>query len=170
VTRRCIGQLDRPLTDTGRAQAEAARAICATLDISVVVHSPLARAADTAAVIAAGRLPLAPRPDLMEAHLGAMQGAREDDPANPFIRHWIAGHAIAGAETYAGLKLRVATAMREVLSALPSEAAPPLIVSHAGVYHALRDVIGVPAQRVRHCQPYDHRPVGGAWDVLEVML
>ncbi len=58
VERRCIGQLDRPLTARGRMQAIAARAVVAALPISTIVHSPLSRAADTAELIADGRWPL----------------------------------------------------------------------------------------------------------------
>jgi len=51
VARLCIGQLDRPLTDRGRAQALAAGARCRSLGVELIFHSPLSRAADTAHAI-----------------------------------------------------------------------------------------------------------------------
>ena len=167
VEHRCIGQLDRPLTARGRAQAEQARDVCAALAISVIVHSPLSRAADTAAIVAAARWPLRAASGLMEGNLGVMQGMREDQPDKPFIREWIAGNDIPGAESYTALKYRVAVAVAEVLAA-SADALPPLLVAHAGVYHALRDIMGSPVGRVHHCVPYVHRPVDGGWAVEEM--
>ena len=164
VERRCIGQLDRPLTARGRSQAIAARAVVATLPISTIVHSPLSRAADTAELVADGRWPLRVESGLQEAHLGVYQGAREDDPADPFIRDWIAGRVIEGAETYAALQARVATAVGSILTQLPANAVP-LLVAHAGVYHALRDAMGTPVGRVHHCMPYRHQPDAQTWRI-----
>jgi hypothetical protein len=45
----------------------------------------------------------------------------------------------------------------------------PLIVAHAGVYHALRDVMAVPVGRVLHCVPYYHQLNGRAWLVETVV-
>ena len=152
------------MTARGRTQAIAARAVIAALPISAILHSPLSRAADTAELIADGRWPLRAEIGLQEAHLGVYQGAREDDPADPFIRDWIAGRVIEGAETYAALKSRVAIAVGSILTQLPIDAVP-LLVAHAGVYHALRDVMGTPVGRVHHCMPYHHQPDGEAWRI-----
>ncbi len=129
------------------------------------MHSPLSRAADTAAIVAHGRWPLQADVGLMEAHLGEMQGHREDDPGKPFIRDWIGGALIPGAETYDALKRRVENAVAAILE---NAAGPPLLVAHAGVYHALRDAMGIPVARVRHCVPYVHEPDGAAWRAREL--
>ncbi len=152
------------MTARGRAQAIAARSVIAALPIATIVHSPLSRAADTAELIADGRRPLRAEIGLQEAHLGVYQGAREDDPADPFIRDWIAGRVIDGAETYAALKSRVAKAVASILTDMPPDAVP-LLVAHAGVYHALRDVLGAPVGRVHHCIPYHHQFDTGAWQI-----
>ena len=158
VARMCIGQLDRPLTAKGRAQAESARRHCAGLGIAAVYHSPLSRAAETAALVMRGRtVPLAADDGLREACLGVKQGAREDDAADPFLRDWIRGAPIEAAETYAGFRDRVCTAVNRCLAATDGV---PLIVAHAGVYHALRDLMGAPVGRVYHCVPYGHEPMG----------
>lgn len=169
VERICIGQLDRPLTPRGRAQAEAARRHCATLDISAVYYSPLERAAETAALVMRGRdIVMTPETGLLEACLGVKQGAREDDAADPFLRNWVDGASIDQAETYVGFRDRVCEAVNRCLGAA-SGAGAPLIVAHAGVYHALRDVMRLPAGRVLHCVPYSHHPDGGDWRIEVVV-
>lgn len=168
VERMCIGQLDRPLTARGRGQAEDARRHCAGLDISAVFHSPLSRAAETAALAMRGRgVDLQVDDGLLEACLGVKQGAREDDAADPFLRNWIKGAAIEQAETYHGFRERVCEAVNRCLVAAGDGA--PLIVAHAGVYHALRDIMGVPVGRVLHCVPYRHLPDAGDWRIEVVV-
>jgi len=165
VSRQCIGQLDRPLTVAGRAQAVAARSRCADLEIGAVFYSPLSRAADTAALIMEGRaVAMHPEKGLLEARLGVKQGAREDDPADPFLRTWIGGAVIDEAETYLEFKARVCDAVNQCLDRAPPSG-PPLIVAHAGVYHALRDAMHAPMGWVGHCVPYRHRPAGDQWHI-----
>ncbi|MGE4064371.1 MAG: histidine phosphatase family protein [Rhodospirillaceae bacterium] len=169
VERMCIGQLDRPLTARGRAQAEAARRHCAALEISAVFHSPLSRAAETAFLAMRGRnMALNADHGLLEACLGVKQGAREDDAADPFLRSWMGGAAIDQAETYADFQKRVCEAVNRC-SGAAGPSGVPLIVAHAGVYHALRDALGAPAGRVFHCVPYFHQPVGADWRIEVVV-
>lgn len=169
VARMCIGQLDRPLTDRGRVQAEDARRYCAGLKISSVYFSPLSRAAETAALVMRGRgIGMQEDAGLLEACLGVKQGAREDDAADPFLRNWIGGATIDDAETYAGFQKRVCEAVNRCLAAASDDGAP-LIVAHAGVYHALRDAMSVPVGRVLHCVPYTHHPDANDWRVEVVV-
>lgn len=167
VDRICIGQLDRPLTERGQRQADDARRHCANLDISMVFHSPLSRAAETAARAMRGRGLLARvEPGLIEACLGVKQGAREDDPADQFIRSWMSGGAIDQAESYIEFRARVCDAVNRCLA---QGAGAPLLVAHAGVYHALRDAMGAPVGRVFHCVPYLHQPEGSDWRIEVVV-
>jgi broad specificity phosphatase PhoE len=169
VERMCIGQLDRPLTDRGRGQAEDARRHCAGLEISAVFHSPLSRAAETAARAMRGRkVHIQVEDGLIEACLGVKQGAREDDAADPFLRNWIGGGAIDQAETYLGFQKRVCEAVNRCLAAAETSGAP-LLVAHAGVYHALRDAMGAPVGRVFHCVPYLHQPEATDWRIEVVV-
>jgi probable phosphoglycerate mutase len=169
VTRMCIGQLDRPLTPRGRIQAETARRHCAGLEISAVFHSPLSRAAETAALAMRGRgIPVQADDGLLEACLGIKQGAREDDAADPFLRDWIGGAVIEQAEVYVDFQKRVCEAVNRCF-ALAGSSGAPLIVAHAGVYHALRDAMGAPVGRVFHCVPYAHQPDGSDWRIEVVV-
>jgi broad specificity phosphatase PhoE len=78
AARRVMGQIDLPLTETGRAQAAALGAWLARggLDLRAVYTSDLCRATGTAAAIAAacGDIPIHVRPDLRELGRGALEG------------------------------------------------------------------------------------------------
>jgi probable phosphoglycerate mutase len=166
--RRCIGQQDRFLNERGRAQAQDAQRLCASLSVSAVFHSPLSRAAETAAIIAQDRRwPLVEVSALKEACLGVKEGAIEDDPSDPFILRWFAGARIEGAETYETLGLRIEAAVADCLIRSPT-AAPPLIVGHSASYRALRERMGRPLTEVLHCTPYLHRPTDDGW-VIEAV-
>jgi broad specificity phosphatase PhoE len=73
--RRIMGDLDIPLTDDGRFQCDAAAGLLVGLGITRVVASPLARAAESAAIVA-GRLGLTVEHDerLVEVRFGEWQG------------------------------------------------------------------------------------------------
>ncbi len=83
---RVMGQLDHPLTDRGRGQAEA---LARWLDASgarfaAVYSSDLVRAAETARVVAAACAPgqeVQVRPDLREVGRGAVEGRTFDEAA-----------------------------------------------------------------------------------------
>lgn len=73
---RLQGQTDIELNGTGREQARRAGAVMATGGWDLLVSSPLVRAVETAALIAAGTgLPVGRTdPDLLERHFGTGEG------------------------------------------------------------------------------------------------
>jgi probable phosphoglycerate mutase len=75
--KRLQGSTDIPLNDTGREQARAAVAVLDGVDWEVIVSSPLSRARETAAIIAAGLdIELGPAYDeLVERDYGQGEGA-----------------------------------------------------------------------------------------------
>ena len=79
------GQLDTPLSDKGREQAQSAAAALAAYGPSVIVSSDLQRAADTARRLAS-RVGLQVRYDerLREIHAGQWQGMTAGDVAEQF--------------------------------------------------------------------------------------
>ncbi|MBE3076532.1 MAG: histidine phosphatase family protein [Actinobacteria bacterium] len=79
------GQLDTPLSDKGREQAQTAAAALAAYSPSVIVSSDLQRAADTARSLAS-RVGLPVRYDdrLREIHAGLWQGMTAGDVAEQF--------------------------------------------------------------------------------------
>jgi 2,3-bisphosphoglycerate-dependent phosphoglycerate mutase len=73
--RRIQGQIDIPLNDTGRRQAQATAQGLVGLDFAAIYSSDLQRARDTAAAAAAVLgLPVQPEPGLRERHYGDFQG------------------------------------------------------------------------------------------------
>jgi probable phosphoglycerate mutase len=91
------GRTDIPLTDTGRAQARALGQRLADHAFTLVLTSPLARAAETASIV--GFPDALAEPDLMEWDYGALEGRTSAD-----IREEIEGWTIwtgpwPGAET-----------------------------------------------------------------------
>ncbi len=77
VALRFAGQSDSPLTERGRAQAEAVAQALADVRFDRVVTSDLSRARDTALVIAARHgLEVEPWPELREIDVGGRTGVR----------------------------------------------------------------------------------------------
>ena len=78
--RRVMGDLDIPLNDTGRAQAAEAAELLASFAVDRIIASPLVRAQETAAIIAA-RLDVAIESDprLVEVRFGEWQGLTYDE-------------------------------------------------------------------------------------------
>lgn len=80
IQRRFQGTLDIPLNEAGRSQARTAAARCSVLGFERIYHSTLARAAETAAIVAeASGAPLFPCPGFNEVSLGAFQGLSRDE-------------------------------------------------------------------------------------------
>jgi len=130
------GQYDFPLTDRGRRQVHLLldRWVKEEKRFDQVIASPLARARETAEIIAAGlNLPLEFDDDWMERNTGALQGLPEDTakilyPAPDFFSPFdsIVGNGEGDWELY----LR---AGRALLMLLRRPAGSYLVVSHGGL-------------------------------------
>lgn len=146
------GWTDVPLNATGRAQAETAAALVRDLGIRTICASPLARALDTAHIVAAavGR-PVEVIDDLRECGFGVHEGASMGD----WYAAWREGTTPEGAETYRGFLDR---ALAGVNRALAAQDGPVLIVAHGGVYWAIRDHARFEIQGIPNCQPIFHDP------------
>lgn len=147
VAGRLQGQLDSPLTATGRDQAARMGARIAALAAGrrVSIHaSPLGRAQDTARIVAA-HIPCAaaPRPDprLTEISFGQWDGLTqpEIDSRWPGLRAGVPPHRWffhgPGGETLAGLLSRVTPALADIAT---DPAALRVIVSHGITGWAVR--------------------------------
>jgi 2,3-bisphosphoglycerate-dependent phosphoglycerate mutase len=123
------GDMDIPLSDTGRRQAEALAEQLAgqALNIGVIVSSALIRAQETAAVLARTlNVPVLEEKLLNERLLGAWNGLRiEDTEAD--LR---AGVTPPGGESNGVFTARVRQGFERVLPLLPQV---PLIVASKGV-------------------------------------
>jgi probable phosphoglycerate mutase len=153
--RRFQGHADPPLNETGREQAHTLAAELAGEPIELVYTSDLARARETAEIIAAriGADVVALR-ELREIDVGEWQGLtwpeieeRHPDGAQAWREHgsgWEAG------ETQAELGERVVAALRRIVARHPSQRI--LVVGHGGTIRAIRafiEGISVPESRTR---------------------
>jgi probable phosphoglycerate mutase len=140
------GQLDIPLDDLGRAQAEAVAAVLAAPPPVVLLSSDLSRAADTAGAVG-GTTGVAVLLDarLRELHLGSWQGLTSDDARERYPAQWADWRAgrdtpRGGGETYAQAGARAAACVREGLARTPP-GATLLAVTHGGTARAALGVL-----------------------------
>ncbi len=148
------GQADYPLTDTGRLQAQALAERWARegMQLDLAVTSPLARARETAAIIArALHVPVEDDPIWMERNAGEMAGLTREEA----LAQW------PGAETRTPydpfgqsgegdweLFLRAGTAVHQLLRRPPGRY---LIVTHGGLLNkVMYAVLGIPVQTHSH--------------------
>ena len=135
------GQLDMPLTDLGRKQAEALAEHLMSRQISVMYTSDLSRAMETARIVGK-KLGLEPIVDsrLREIDLGGWSGLTRDQVIARYPEEWEAwgrgmdiGHA--GGESFERFWARVRGFIEDVLERHPGETI--LAVAHGGVSRIL---------------------------------
>jgi broad specificity phosphatase PhoE len=145
--RRFQGQTDIPLDDEGRAQATALATHLRGEHFDLAVTSDLVRARTTAELICAGRdVRLTLDPQLREMHFGVWEGltwteivARWPDLSERYEfspRHYVP----EGGEGWEHLCERVEAVLRSVAAQLAPDGRA-LVVSHAGVMHAILHVV-----------------------------
>ncbi len=146
---RCYGSLDVELSAGGRRQAGELAAALAETPFAAAYSSPLSRALETAAAIAAGR-GLEPAVDqrLREIDFGELEGLSYDEirTARPELyRKWMEAPAsvrFPGGESFADLRSRVLAAVGSIRQRHPGEAV--VVVAHGGVVRVvLADVLGL---------------------------
>jgi alpha-ribazole phosphatase len=151
AVRRFQGRTDVPLDAQGRAQARALAAHLAGEHFDVAVASDLSRAAATAAAIgSACGVAIEPEPRLREMQFGSWEGLTWDEivARNPELAQKSATsptiYRPADGESFDDVRERI----RPVLAELTARLKPngrALLVSHAGVMHALlRVALGEP--------------------------
>ncbi len=146
LAKRIQGQADIPLNDSGRLQARAVAKLVAELDIGSIFTSSLSRAYETAQIVKAKQnLQVSVIEELKEVTIGV----RDGDQRGEWYQRWKAGDiVISGAESRADFRQRIAVGINKVL-AYPDTA---LIVSHGGVYSALKEAINIyPEVALENC-------------------
>jgi broad specificity phosphatase PhoE len=141
VERRVQGHSDTPLNDTGRDQARALAEELAGEPIDAVYSSDLARAHETARIVAAERgLDLTAIRDLRERNFGTWEGLTDEEI---YIRHPHARDRSwqewGDAETRDEMADRVLGALHRIAESHPGRRV--LVVSHGGPLRAV----------LRHC-------------------
>jgi molybdenum cofactor cytidylyltransferase len=145
--RQYIGQLNLPLLEEGRSQAENLRGALSGVKLSAVYCSDLKRAVDTAQAIAGPHgLSCIARQDLREISLGQWEGMTFDEVRACFPWEFaargqdLAHYRTPGGESFHDVTLRVIPAFYEILQSTPGNVA---IVAHAGVNRViLSQVLG----------------------------
>ncbi len=137
------GQSDYPLTERGRAQARALAERWKSEDVKfdLIIASPLARALETANVIAAAlNVKVEIDPIWLERDIGEMEGLTVDEvrqrPQPPYVTPYdsIGGDGEGDWELF----LRAGKALHELLKRPPGNY---LIVSHGGMLNQLMHAI-----------------------------
>ena len=157
------GALDIALNATGRAQAALAGPALAGQGIVSIISSPMLRTRETTSIVNEFlKLPVSYEPDLREVIFGGMEGK----PLLPWFPEWMEGrYTPEGAETFAALTSRAQAAMARVL-ALPG---PVLIISHGGIFRALRDLMGLPREGITpNAAPLYCAPTPTGWQIESV--
>lgn len=138
----CYGSLDVRLSKTGRKQAEALAADLAQVDASAVYTSPLRRARETAAAIAARkRMPVLPIDHLCELDFGDCEGRSYDEIASTMpdlYTRWMTAPTTVtfpNGEDFAALSRRVTKAAARIRS--DGAGRTSIVVTHGGVCRAL---------------------------------
>lgn len=150
------GASNVPLNATGLAQARAAAQILAHRGIDAIWCSPLQRAHDTAACVAAVLgLDITTVPDLAERNWGELEGR----PRELRVR----GVTPPGGESLEKFRARTLAGLQQVRTSHL-----PLIVAHSGTFRILSDWLHIPQQtaQVANSLPLRFTPsAGGSWNV-----
>ena len=143
---RVQGHTDRPLNDTGRAQAVALAEALVHEPLDAVYASDLSRAFETARTVAEPRgLPVRTLHELREKDFGTWEGLTDEEILLRFPEarrgHWGDG------ETHEEMAGRVVAALRTIAEHHPG--ARVLVVSHGGPLRAV----------LRQCSAADDGPI-----------
>jgi broad specificity phosphatase PhoE len=137
------GHTDVVLNDTGRDQARRLAEAMRPLAIGAVWASDLARARETAEIVARllGLGPVVLDPDLRERSFGCFEGLTRDECAARFPDEWARYRGDIrlpppGGEPHAAVVMRMTAGVRRVAAALGGGAVG-LVVSHGGAMRAL---------------------------------
>jgi probable phosphoglycerate mutase len=139
--RRFQGHADPPLNEVGREQARELAKTLAGSDVAAVYASPLARARETAEIVAAELgLPVETRSALREVDVGSWQGLTRDEVSRLYpeaFRRWLElGRGWDGGETYEELGQRVVSDLLRLAAKHRGERI--LVVTHGGPLRAVQ--------------------------------
>jgi len=147
------GNLDVKLTAQGIEQAKQAQVIFDNLEVkpSIIIHSHLSRARDTAAIMNENQqAPMVETPLLGEHHFGDWEKQPWDNVRPAFMD----GQDPPNGETRIEFNARVKKGFIYALS----RAEMPLIVCHGGVFRGLFENFGIEIHGIENCALYQFNP------------
>jgi uncharacterized phosphatase len=148
------GSLDSPLTQNGRNQARAVHEVIQHLKDkpTMIVHSNLSRARDTALIInEALNVPVMEDAEFAEIHAGDLEGVSWHECGD----HFDTWRDMPNGEKFEDFFARVRRAKQRHLE---SADGPVLIVSHGGVFRAFGMIYGIDTPGVRNCHLHEFTP------------
>lgn len=138
-------RIDEGLSELGQQQAREAAEKVVRLELTLprIYASPLRRACETAEIIAEHlQAEIVYCPELMEKDFGELSGlAWEADTRENRVTYDYRAH---GGENDAAVRRRIESLLRQLKNNDGGEAA--LAVSHGGIIHMIRHVLGLPRQ------------------------
>ena len=148
------GQADPPLTDVGENQAKKATKKLGLFDS--IVSSPLQRAKNTASIISeiTGVGPVTTEIGLIERDAGPWEGLTRIEIEKGWPGFLDSGHRPEGYESNPDLLSRIFEVLKKI-SKSSKNSDSILIVSHAGIVHALENLHNQPSKKVPN--------LGGRW-------
>lgn len=171
--------IDYSLNEKGRLQAQQTAAFLASEPIAAVWASPLKRAVETAAPIAAAHgLAIQQSDDFREVNVGSFEGhstpenwARHDE----IVLDWMVNHnttrRFPDGENYDQLLARFRRGLRQMLDHAPGQT--QVLVGHGGLFSfCMRDIVGnfdpliLKTKRAHNCSIttiHAHLDAAGAW-------
>jgi probable phosphoglycerate mutase len=168
--RRFQGQADPPLDEVGRAQAFEVAALVAALNPDRLVSSDLARARQTATIVAAAvGLEVEVDERLRERSLGHWEGLTREDVEQRYpaeFAEWVAGRDVLnrGGETRDEVAERAAAALGD-----QPEVGTLVVVTHSATAMAVcNHVLGIPQRQhslgpLANCHWSELTQEGGTW-------
>ncbi|GAB4053871.1 histidine phosphatase family protein [Catellatospora paridis] len=158
AAQRVQGQLDVPVNDRGRAQAQAAAAVLARGEAQLMITSDLSRCTQTAAPLAE-LTGLTPERDarLRERHFGSWQGLTTPEVRERFPESYARWRAADpdpgdGLEPLADLGKRVSETIRQAAERVPGGTA--ILVSHGGaIKYGVAALLGWPEEMLPTIAP-----------------
>ena len=172
VLKLCQGQLDYPLTAVGKEQARSAANRLKDCNIQTLYFSPLARAAETACIIASllGVETMNPIVALKERSWGVMEGKSNQPMFAQEEKERGLNYDDSNDTTFESKSrfcLRILNAMNEVLHISES---PVAIVGHGRFFNMLCDLMQTePIRQIANASPVLCRPTTSrGWTIEEV--
>ncbi|WP_144119644.1 histidine phosphatase family protein [Catellatospora sichuanensis] len=158
AAQRVQGQLDVPVNDRGRAQAQAAAAVLARSEAQLMITSDLGRCTQTAAPLVE-LTGLTPERDarLRERHFGSWQGLTTPEVRERFPESYARWRAADpdpgdGLEPLADLGKRVSETIRQAAERVPGGTA--ILVSHGGaIKYGVAALLGWPEEMLPTVAP-----------------
>lgn len=156
---RIQGQQNSNLSARGRAQAHRLAQRLATTPLQAIYASDLARAMQTAQIVAAPHgLPVQALPGLRERGYGAWEGLTPDQVEAADYEHWYRYYVtrefdapVPGGETWAQVRVRMGAARDRVQADFPGLADKVLLVGHgASLRTLIADALDAPLPMLRH--------------------